>query len=103
MAGRLSPIRKPSGRDMNVGVGVRPTGRWDAAGAIRDGGIAVGILILVLLLPPLVYGFLVWRQFDFVAPSGYIPYNAPRRARQLRRRAARSPTNGLRNSGAWGG
>ena len=32
------------------------------------------------VLPPLVYGFLVWRQFDFVDPSGYIPYEEARQA-----------------------
>ena len=63
---------------MNVGAGVRYPGRWDAARVIRDGGIVVAILVLVLLLPPLVYGFLVWRQFDFVDPSGYIPYEQAR-------------------------
>ena len=66
--------------------------RWDAArravrGRSATAGIAVAILKssldpdLVLLLPPLVYGqFLVWRQFDFVAPSGYIPYEEARQA-----------------------
>lgn len=63
---------------MNVSAGVEIAGRRDAARAFRDGGIVVGILVLVLLLPPLVYGFLVWRQFDFVNPSGYIPYEEAR-------------------------
>ena len=65
---------------MNAGVEAVPAGRWDAARAMRDGGIVAGILLLVLLLPPLVYGFLVWRQFDFVDPSGYIPYEEARQA-----------------------
>ena len=65
---------------MNAGAEFAIAGRWDAARVVRDGGIAVGIVGLVLLLPPVVYGFLVWRQFDFVDPSGYIPYEAARQA-----------------------
>ena len=63
---------------MNASAGVEVAAKWDAARVIRDGGIVLGILILVLLLPPLVYGFLVWRQFDFVDPSGYIPHEEAR-------------------------
>ena len=65
---------------MNASADVAIAGRWDAARVIRDGGIFAGILMLVLLLPPLVYGFLVWRQFDFVSLSGYIPYEEARQA-----------------------
>ena len=65
---------------MNASAGVGIAGRWDAARVMRGCGILVGILIVVLLLPPLVYGFLVWRQFDFVDPSGYIPYEEARQA-----------------------
>ena len=63
---------------MNASAGVEVAAKRDAARVIRDGGIVLGILILVLLLPPLVYGFLVWRQFDFVDPSGYIPHEEAR-------------------------
>ena len=65
---------------MNASADFAIAGRWDAARLVRDGGIFAGILVLVLLLPPLVYGFLVWRQFDFVDPSGYIPYEEARQA-----------------------
>ncbi len=63
---------------MSVSAGVGIAGRWDAARVVRDGGIIAGVVALVLLLPPLVYGLLVWRQFDFVDPSGYIPHEEAR-------------------------
>ena len=65
---------------MNARADLAVIGRWDAPRAIRDGGIVAGIVVLVLLLPPLVYGFLVWRQFDFLALSGYVPYEEARQA-----------------------
>ena len=65
---------------MNASPDVEMTGRWYAAKAIRDGGIVTGIVVLVLTLPPLVYGFLVWRQFDFLDLSGYVPYEEARQA-----------------------
>ena len=42
---------------MNVSAGFAIAGRRDAGRAFRDGGIVIGILVLVLFLPPLVYGF----------------------------------------------
>lgn len=63
---------------MSARTGVQVAGRWDATRAMRNGGIVIGIVGLVLLLPPLVYGFLVWRQFDFLALSGYMPYEEAR-------------------------
>ena len=65
---------------MRAGVGAEIGERWHAAKAIRDSGIVIGIVALVLLLPPLVYGFLVWRQFDFLDLSGYVPYDEARQS-----------------------
>ena len=65
---------------MNASAGVEITGRWDGAKAIRDGGIVSGIVVLVVMLPPLVFGFLVWRQFGFLDLSGYVPYEEAKQA-----------------------
>ena len=65
---------------MRAGIGTGSEERRHAAKTIRDGGIVIAVVALVLLLPPLVYGLLVWRQFDFVDPSGYIPYEEARQA-----------------------
>ena len=39
----------------------------------RDCGILFSLISLTLLLPPLIYGLLVWRQFGFLKLSGYMP------------------------------
>ena len=39
----------------------------------RDCIILFSLISLILLLPPLIYSFLVWRQFGFLNLSGYMP------------------------------
>ena len=39
----------------------------------RDGSILFSLISLTLLLPPLIYSLLVWRQFGFLKLSGYMP------------------------------
>ena len=63
---------------MTAGVDAVDTGRWDGARLIRDGGIVAGIVGLVLVVPPLVYSYLVWRRFDFLDVSGYVPHEEAR-------------------------
>ena len=65
---------------MNASVGALLSKRWIAARTIRDGGIVAATVALVLLLPPLVYGYFVWRQFGFLDLSGYMPYEEARQA-----------------------
>ena len=65
---------------MNAGVGALLAERWIAARTIRDGGIVAAAVALVLLLPPLVYGYFVWRQFGFLDLSGYMPHEEARQA-----------------------
>ena len=65
---------------MNASAGALVVERWIAARPIRDGGIVAATVALVLLLPPLVYGYLVWRQFGFLDLSSYMPYEEARQA-----------------------
>ncbi len=51
------------------GLGRLANERW-----VRDGVLLVGIVLLAFLLPPLIYAYLVWRQFGFIELSGYVPY-----------------------------
>ena len=37
---------------------------------------------LALILPPLIYGFLVWLRFDFISLSSYVPHEELRQAAQ---------------------
>ena len=39
----------------------------------RDSCILFSLISLTLLLPPMIYGLLVWRQFGFLKLSGYVP------------------------------
>ena len=39
----------------------------------RDWSILFSLICLTLLLPPLIYSLLVWRQFGFLNLSGYMP------------------------------
>ena len=65
---------------MNASVGGLLAERWIAARTIRDGGIVAATIALVVLVPPLVYGYFVRRQFGFLDLSGYMPYEEARQA-----------------------
>ena len=41
--------------------------------SVRHGSILFSLISLTLLLPPMIYGLLVWRQFGFLKLSGYVP------------------------------
>lgn len=40
------------------------------------------VVALTLILPPLIYGLLVWLRFDFVSLSSYVPHEELRQAAQ---------------------
>ena len=65
---------------MAISVDAVVAGGWDGARAIRDGGVVAGIVGLVLVVPPLVYSYLVWHRFGFLDVSGYVPYEEARQA-----------------------
>jgi hypothetical protein len=43
---------------------------------IREAIVIAGMMLLTLLLPMAIYGYLSWRQFEYLSLSYYVPYEA---------------------------
>ena len=50
--------------------------------AARNVAAILTAVALALILPPLVYGLLVWLKFDFISLSSYVPHEELRQAAQ---------------------